>query len=329
MGFVRQDDFQAARNGSSNNTVSVLLNTTAPGATTPSFGPAANVPVGSFPTGAAAADVNGDGRPDLLVANGVDNTASVLLNRLEGATLPPTQTATPTTTPPRTATPTPAQLSRTEATEHVRQVLGRTGQAGVPAASQVGDTASVQGAVSGTGRVTASMTWTLTAQVPGGVAPGTVAHAVLSTHVDLEAFPCTPVLAGVPTVGCTGTTVGNALQNSRVVVVFARGVTAIGTVTGPGTPPAPPTGVGTTAPATGAGAAAVLPLLPPLPPVPPPLPLLPPPAPPFLLPPAVAPPGLAATYPEVPVIPEAETLALLAVGVAGLGALAGWRRQRP
>jgi len=180
--------------------------------------------------------------------------------------------------------------------------------------------------------VTGSMTWTLTATVPGGVAPGTVAHAVLSTHVDLEAFPCTPVLAGVPTVTCSGTTVGNALQGSLVVVVFAPGARVTGVVTGPGAPAVPPPGVGATAPAPVAGAApgaaAVLPLLPPLPPVPPLPPLLPPPAPPFLLPPAPAP-SAGAAAPAVPVIPEAESGALLGLALAALGALARWRGRRP
>jgi hypothetical protein len=71
------------------NTVSVLLNTTAPGATTPSFAPQQAFAVGSFPNSIAAADVNGDGRPDLIVANYLDSTVSVLLNTTApGATTP-------------------------------------------------------------------------------------------------------------------------------------------------------------------------------------------------------------------------------------------------
>ena len=62
------------------NTVSVLLNTTVPGAATPSFAAQQTFATGSDPSSVTTADVNGDGKPDLIVANGNDNTVSVLLN---------------------------------------------------------------------------------------------------------------------------------------------------------------------------------------------------------------------------------------------------------
>jgi hypothetical protein len=62
------------------NTVSVLLNTTPAGATTSSFAPQQTFGAGNGPTIGPAADLNGDGKPDLIVANFRDGTVSVLLN---------------------------------------------------------------------------------------------------------------------------------------------------------------------------------------------------------------------------------------------------------
>jgi hypothetical protein len=62
------------------NSVSVLVNTTAPGAATPTFSPKADLTVGSQPFTVAFGDFNGDGKPDLTSANRNDGTVSVLLN---------------------------------------------------------------------------------------------------------------------------------------------------------------------------------------------------------------------------------------------------------
>ena len=69
--------------------MSVLLNTTPPGATTASFAAQQTFATGSGPWSVTTADLNGDGRPDLIVANYGSNTVSVLLNTTAaGATTP-------------------------------------------------------------------------------------------------------------------------------------------------------------------------------------------------------------------------------------------------
>jgi hypothetical protein len=183
-------------------------------------------------------------------------------------------------------------------------LVAPSGQAGVPAASQVGQSVQVSGQVRGTGQVTGSMAWTLAATVPAGVAAGTLPVAVFDTTLGLQGFACAVVGAGAGTVTCNGTTAGNALQGSTVTVVFAAGIVATGTVSGPG----------------------VLPLLPPLPPLL--LPPLPPPPPPLVPAVPLAPAGGAPAAAEVPVIPESDSWVLLAVGLAGLAALALRRRAR-
>src|SRR4029077_6619241 len=59
--------------------VSVLLNATTPGSN-PSFATQQTFAAGSEPVSVALGDFNGDGLPDLAVANYSDNTVSVLLN---------------------------------------------------------------------------------------------------------------------------------------------------------------------------------------------------------------------------------------------------------
>ena len=63
-----------------NGTVSVYLNTTPTGSGTISFAPHADFTTGNFPEGLAIGDLDGDGLPDLAVANNTDNTLSLLRN---------------------------------------------------------------------------------------------------------------------------------------------------------------------------------------------------------------------------------------------------------
>jgi len=62
------------------NTFSVFLNTTTVGAATPTFAAQQIFATGIRPVNVAVADVNGDGKPDLVIANSTDNTISVRLN---------------------------------------------------------------------------------------------------------------------------------------------------------------------------------------------------------------------------------------------------------
>jgi hypothetical protein len=72
------------------NTVSVLLNSTPPGATTPSFLPnLVDFPAGETPGSIAIADLDGNGKPDLVTGNYDSHNVTVLLNTMAaGATTP-------------------------------------------------------------------------------------------------------------------------------------------------------------------------------------------------------------------------------------------------
>ncbi|MHC5537000.1 FG-GAP-like repeat-containing protein [Singulisphaera rosea] len=74
--------------------VSVLMNTTAPGATTPTFAPKVDFAAGSGQNAFSVAieDLNGDGKPDLAVANDRAGTAAVLLNTTTPGSMTPTFT---------------------------------------------------------------------------------------------------------------------------------------------------------------------------------------------------------------------------------------------
>src|SRR5207248_1421967 len=68
--------------------IAVLLNTTRPGAMIPSFSPEKDFAAGTQLRMAEAADINGDGKPDLVVVD-YDRSIAVLLNTMApGASIP-------------------------------------------------------------------------------------------------------------------------------------------------------------------------------------------------------------------------------------------------
>ncbi|OCR02496.1 hypothetical protein BCD67_01010 [Oscillatoriales cyanobacterium USR001] len=84
-------DLVTANNGTKN--ASILLNTTPKGAATPTFAPEVTFPNGDKSLALTLGDLNGDGKPDLAVANSNGNNASILFNTT------PTGATTPTFTP--------------------------------------------------------------------------------------------------------------------------------------------------------------------------------------------------------------------------------------
>jgi hypothetical protein len=75
------------------NDVSILLNTTAAGATNLSFAAQHTFATGTTPNALAVTDFDGDGRPDLAAVNNADGTASVLLNTMSAGAATPSFTA--------------------------------------------------------------------------------------------------------------------------------------------------------------------------------------------------------------------------------------------
>jgi hypothetical protein len=79
------------------NNVSVLLNTTIPGANIPSFAASQEFATGPSPVSLTACDLNSDGKLDLAVTAIDSDTVSVLLNTppraLERPALPPSRTS--------------------------------------------------------------------------------------------------------------------------------------------------------------------------------------------------------------------------------------------
>jgi hypothetical protein len=171
-------DLAAINYGS--NTVSLLLNTTATGATMPSFAAPRTFLTGSHPDAVAVGDFNGDGQPDLAIANYRSDTVSVLLNDAA----PVRVSGSPATGTISSAPEAPTAIAVIPGTTPQSAVVGTT--FAVPLAVEVRDAAGnlVQGV---------SVTFDAPRRGPGGTFNGHPAVAVLTDATGRATAP--PLLA--------------------------------------------------------------------------------------------------------------------------------------
>jgi uncharacterized repeat protein (TIGR01451 family) len=315
----------------------------------------------NWPTTPGAFDTTANGATDALVAKLADpptptptNTATPTITPTSTATPTATATPTPTQTPTATATttPTPTQTPTATATRTATATPTATPTpiATPPPAPTATPTSPILAPanilLTGTaapGQIVVgsplTKTFTVTNQGPGAATGVVVTDALPANTTLVSATASQGTCTGSTTVACSLGTLGSGASATVIIVVIptagAAGTiltnTATASSTTAGTAVAatavtasvlaanPPAAAG----ATGAAlvTAPLLLLLPPLP-APALLPSAPlPPLPPGLLLPPTYSPGA-----EVPIIPEAESLPLLAGSLAATGALLGLRR---
>ena len=176
---------------STSNTVSVFKNTSVSGAiTTGSFAPKVDFTTGVQPFNVAIGDMDGDGKPDLVVANNSSNTVSVFRN---------------TVAAPGPA-PTIANFNPTSGAVGTSVTITGTNFDATPANNTVkfNATAAI---------VTASTATSITTSVPAGAITGTITVTVgsltaTSTTNFTVSAPLAPTITSFnPTIGTIGTSV--------------------------------------------------------------------------------------------------------------------------
>ncbi|MDO7848995.1 FG-GAP-like repeat-containing protein, partial [Hymenobacter sp. M29] len=202
-------DLLVANNGSDN--VSVVVNTTATGAATASFAAPVTFATGLMPYSVATADVNGDGKLDLLTPNSNGSSVSVLLNTTVFA-------------------PTLTSLNPTSGSVGTSITLTGTNLTGATAVRFNGTAATTFAVVNAT---------TVTATVPAGATSGNVTVTTgggtsngLAFAVASLATVATAVPANVTT---TSATLGGSVTADGGATVTDRGVVYSTTNTAPTT----------------------------------------------------------------------------------------------
>ncbi len=247
-------------------TVSVLLNTTTPGAAVASFAPQQAFATGGGPVAAAAVDVNGDGKPDLIVANSA-NTVSVLLNALYATTLSgspatgtihysaptgtPTQTATATATPTATATATATATDTSTATSTATATATATDTATSTATATDTPTATATATETATSTATATATATSTP-----TATATATETATSTATATATATATPTATATATDTATSTATATATATPTATSTATATATATSTATATATPTATSTATLTATPTATATATA-------------------------------------------------------------------------
>ena len=222
----------------------MLLNTTAPGASTASFADQQTFATGSDPRSVVATDVNGDGRPAIIVANDNADSVSVLLNApavIDTNSATGTIESAPVESSFVLADANPSSAATVDFTITFSEAVS-----GVTAANFLLTGTATDGASIGTPTTTDDgITWTVPVTVGGngtlglnlndrtGITDSNGNQLYNSTSDDGSTFnPVVGPLYTIDGLSPTSTSLGSSLSSST----YGQSVTFTATVTGTGTP---------------------------------------------------------------------------------------------